>query len=165
MVIRIDVHPTGETRSICHTHPMLSPCMVADQMYLTRSTHSKLSRSHQQSWAGPLLPRKRAPDTIHNTPADRSPSPYPISLLSQPMKQHGQSQPSVDNRLLGLPGLYHRHATGTFNTCSQGPTHQSLTDIGGGYNFGGVDFPHTTPRPFQPIILHFPPKGPTQSPV
>jgi hypothetical protein len=45
------------------------------------------SSSHQQSWTESLLPRKRAPDTIPSTPADRSAGSYPISLLSQPMKQ------------------------------------------------------------------------------
>jgi hypothetical protein len=30
---------------------------------------------------------KRAPDTIHSIPADRSTGPYPVSLSSQPMKQ------------------------------------------------------------------------------
>jgi hypothetical protein len=30
---------------------------------------------------------KRDADTIHSTPADRSTGPYPVSLLSQPMKQ------------------------------------------------------------------------------
>jgi hypothetical protein len=35
----------------------------------------------------PLLPRKRAPDTIHSTPADRSAGPYLASLPNQPMKQ------------------------------------------------------------------------------
>jgi hypothetical protein len=39
----------------------------------------------------------------------------------------------VDDRLLGLPGPYHRHAIGMFNTCSRVPTPQSLTDTGGGY--------------------------------
>jgi hypothetical protein len=34
----------------------------------------------------------------------------------------GKSQASIDNRLLGLPGPYHRHAIGTFNTCSWGQT-------------------------------------------
>jgi hypothetical protein len=29
-----------------------------------------LSRSHQQRWTKSLLPRKKAPDTIHNTPAE-----------------------------------------------------------------------------------------------
>jgi hypothetical protein len=32
----------------------------------------------------------------------------------------GKSQAFVDIRLLGLPGPYHRHAIGTFNTCSRG---------------------------------------------
>jgi hypothetical protein len=41
---------------------------------------------------------------------------------------------SVDIRLLGLLGTYHQHTIGTFNTCSRGPTHRSLTDTGGGYN-------------------------------
>jgi hypothetical protein len=29
----------------------------------------------------------------------------------------GKSQASIDNRLLGLPDPYHRHAIGKFNTC------------------------------------------------
>jgi hypothetical protein len=37
----------------------------------------------------------------------------------------------------------------------RGPTHRSLTDTGGGYNLGGADLPHTTPRPFQPAISTF----------
>jgi hypothetical protein len=72
---------------------------------------------------------------------------------------------SVDCRLLGLLGPYLRRAIGMFNTCSRGPTHWSLTDRSGGYNLGGAGFPHTTPRPSQPMVLHFPPKGPTQSQV
>jgi hypothetical protein len=59
-----------------------------------------------------------------------------------------ESQTSVDSRLLGLPGPYHRHAIGTFNTCSQGPTHRSLTDTGRGYNLVGAGFP--TPLPDLP---------------
>jgi hypothetical protein len=35
---------------------------------------------------------------------------------------------------------------GTFNTCSWGLTHQSLTDTGRGYNIEGTSFPHTTHR-------------------
>jgi hypothetical protein len=45
------------------------------------------SMSRRQSWMESLLPRKRAPDTILSTPADRSVGPYPVSLPSQPMKQ------------------------------------------------------------------------------
>jgi hypothetical protein len=67
----------------------------------------------------------------------------------------GKSQASVDNRLLDLPGQYHRYAIGTFNTCSRGPTHRSLTDTGGGYSLGGAALPQTTPRLSQPAVSHF----------
>jgi hypothetical protein len=65
------------------------------------------------------------------------------------------SQASIDVKLLGLLGPYHHHVIGTFNTCSRGPTHRSLTDTGGGYNFGGAGFLHTTSRPSQPVISPF----------
>jgi hypothetical protein len=42
--------------------------------------------SRRQSWTESLLLRKRAPDTIHSTTADRSVGPYLVSLSSQPMK-------------------------------------------------------------------------------
>jgi hypothetical protein len=47
--------------------------------------------SHRQSWKESLLPRKRAPDTIHITLADRSTGPYLVSLSSQPLKQWRKS--------------------------------------------------------------------------
>jgi hypothetical protein len=76
---------------------------------------------------------------------------------------HGQAP--VDGRLLGLLCPYHQHVIGTFNTCLRGSTHRSLTDTGGGYNLRGVGLPHHTPQPFQPMVLHFPPKGPARSQV
>jgi hypothetical protein len=71
--------------------------------------------------------------------AFRSMGPYPASLPQQP-KSSGKSQAPIDNQLLGLPGPYHRHVIGTFNTCSRGPTEGSLIDTGGGggYNLGGA---------------------------
>jgi hypothetical protein len=39
-----------------------------------------------------LLPRKRASDTIHSTPADRSASQYPVSLRSQPWSSGGKAK-------------------------------------------------------------------------
>jgi hypothetical protein len=48
---------------------------------------------------------------------------------------------------IDLLGPYLQHAISIFNTCSRGPTHQSLTDTGGGYNLEGVGFPHHSPRP------------------
>jgi hypothetical protein len=87
--------------------------------------------------------------------ADRSVGPYPVSLPSQPMKKWGQSQPSIDGRLVDLPGPYHRYEIGTFNTCSQGLTHWSLTNTGGGYNLGGASLPHHTSQSSQPTVSTF----------
>jgi hypothetical protein len=112
-------------------HSTLSPRMVPDHTYLTQSTHSNLLRSHQHSWEGPVLLRKRTPDTIHNTSVDRSAGPYLVSLPRHPLKQCGQSQSSIDDQLLGLPVPYLWHAISTFNTCSQGSTHRYLTDTSG----------------------------------
>jgi hypothetical protein len=111
--------------------------------------------SRQLSWAGSLLPRKGAPDTIHSTPADRLAGPYPVSLSSQLMNQWGQSRAFIDSRLLGLLSPYHQYVIGMFNTCSRGSTHQSLTDTGGGYNLGGVGLPHTTLWPSQLAVSSF----------
>jgi hypothetical protein len=82
---------------------------------------------------------------------------YLLSRASQ--WSRGVSQAPIGNQLLGLPGPYHWHAIGTFNTCSQGPTHRSLTDTGGGYNLRGADLPHTHSPIFPTICLPFPPKG------
>jgi hypothetical protein len=92
---------------------------------------------------------------IHGSVPSFSPEPT--------LKQWGQSQASVDDRLLGLLGSYHQHAIDTFNTCSWGLTHRSLTDTCGGYSLEGVRFPHTTLGPFEPTVLPFPPKGPARS--
>jgi hypothetical protein len=82
----------------------------------------------------PLLPRKRIPDSIPGTPADQSAGSHPVSLLLSTTEVVGLNQAFVDNRLLSLSGSYHRYAIGTFNTCSRGPTHRSLTDTCGGCN-------------------------------
>jgi hypothetical protein len=143
------------------TQPTWHVCFPRQFTYYRRTLPTDSPRtwqpftSHQQSWAGPLLPRKWAANTIHNTPTDRSMGPYPVSLPSQPMKQWGKSQASINGRLLGLLGPYHQHAIGMFNTCSQGPTHWSLTDSGGGYNLEGAGFPHTTPWLSQLAVFTF----------
>jgi hypothetical protein len=72
---------------------------------------------------------KGIPDNIPSTSADRSAGPHLVSHLLSTKEVVGLSHNSVDSSLLGLPGPYHRHAIGIFNTCSQGPT-----DTGRGYN-------------------------------
>jgi hypothetical protein len=84
---RIDVHPAGEKRPICQTHPTLSPRVVPDHTYLTRSMHSNISCSHQQIWTDPLPSRRRAPDPTHSTTTDRSVGLYLASLPQLPMRQ------------------------------------------------------------------------------
>ncbi len=60
--------------------------------------------SRRQIWMNPTGPAKRAPDTIYIKQGDRFVGPYPVSLLSQPLNQWGQSQTSIGNQLFGLPG-------------------------------------------------------------
>jgi hypothetical protein len=67
-----------------------------------------------------------------------------------------KSQAPVDHRLLGLSGPYHRHVIGTFNTCSLGPTEQSLINTSGGYNLEDVSSPHTHSPTFPTSCPHFP---------
>jgi hypothetical protein len=152
--IRIDVHPVGEnptntphafhTQSVYGSRSYVSHVINAYQPFV----------SHRQSWTESLLPRKMAPDTGHSTPADRSVGPYPVSLLSQPMKQW--REPNIcrqqATRLIGSISL----------ACDQyvqylltGSTHRSLIDTGGGYSHKDVGFPHTTPRPSQPMVSPF----------
>jgi hypothetical protein len=56
-------------------HLMLVSRMTIDHTYLVWSTHNNISHSHQQSWAGLLLLRKRASVPIHSTSVNRSTSP------------------------------------------------------------------------------------------
>jgi hypothetical protein len=86
--------------------------------------------SHQQGWTDALLPRKSSPDStsqpgwvVHGTCLSFSPNTAIEAVRL--------SQAPVGGRLLGLPGPYHRHAIGMFNTCSRIPTPLSLTDAGG----------------------------------
>jgi hypothetical protein len=61
----------GKTWPTRHAHPTLSPHMVTDHTYLTWSIHSNISRIADRFGWIPLLPRKRAPDTIPSTPSDQ----------------------------------------------------------------------------------------------
>jgi hypothetical protein len=96
--------------------------------------------SHQQRWTDPTTPEKKG--SRHNP----QPSWVIRKSTTQFLSQHGhwnsnESQTSVDSRLLGLSGTYHRHAIGMFSTCSRGPIHWSLTDTSGGYNLVAVGLP------------------------
>jgi hypothetical protein len=145
----------GTTRPIRHTLSTLSPRRFQGHTYLTWSTHSNPSwvtdsvrQSHysQEKWLPTQSTAHRLTDPWVHT-----------QFLSQANQwSSGESQTSINSRLLGLLGPYHRHAIGTFNTCSRGPTHRSLTDTDGGYNLGGAAFHVPTPRPSQPVVSPFP---------
>jgi hypothetical protein len=137
----------GKTRPIWHVH------FPHQSTYARRTLPAGSPRtwqpfsSHQQHWTDPTAPEKKG--SRHNP----QPSWVIRRSATQFLSQHShwnsnESQTSIDSRLLGLPGPYHRHAIGTFNTCSRGPTHQSLTDTGGGYNLAGAGLP--TPLPDLP---------------
>jgi hypothetical protein len=80
------------------------------------------------------------------------------------IKTMEKSQASVDNWLLGLWGPCHRHAIGTFNTCSRGqpigplPTQPGLQP----WRCKFVTYHSST---FSTNVLHFPTKGPAWPPV
>jgi hypothetical protein len=59
-----------------------------------------------------------------------------------------------------LNGSIYQHAIGTFNTCSWGSTHWSLTNIGRGYNPECADFPYHTPWSSQPAVSTFHQRAP-----
>jgi hypothetical protein len=139
---------------------MLSQCMVPDHTHLTWSMHSNLSWVVDRFRRIPLLQRKRISDYTLSTSTDRSVGPHPVSPPLSTKEVVGLSQASVNSHLLGLPGPYLWYAISTFNTCSRGPIHWSLTDTDGAYNLRGAGFPYHTPRPSQLIILRFPPNAP-----
>jgi hypothetical protein len=111
---------------------------------------------HRQIWTDPTAPEKKgsrhnpqhAGWPIHGSVPSFSPKPA--------NKVGGVSQAPDDDQLLGLPGPYHRHAIGMFNTYSRGATKRSLIDTGGGYNLGGVDLPHAHSSTFPTSCLPFP---------
>jgi hypothetical protein len=144
---KFDQHATRFPRSVCvwsttirisrgpHIATFHTVVNRFEQIHCTREEGSR----HNPQHAGRL---------IHRSVPSFSPT-----IANRAMEK---SQTSVDNWLLGLSGPCHRHAIGTFNTCSRGPTHRSLTDSGGGYNLGGAALSHTHSPTFSISCLPFP---------
>jgi hypothetical protein len=145
----------GKTRPIQHV------CFPCQSTYARHTLPAGSPRtwqpftSHRQIWMDPTTPKKKGSrhnpqhtsEPIHESVPSFSPKPTSEAV--------DLSQASVDDKLLGLLCPYHQHTIGTFNTCSWGSTHRSLTDTGGGYNLGGADFSHTTSRPSKPAVFPF----------
>jgi hypothetical protein len=159
-VIWIDIHPAGETWYTWHV------CFLHRSMYATRTLSTGSPRTSQpftltqQSWTDLLLPRKIAPDSTSQP--DWVACGAHLSFSPQHNHWSSALKPNICwwTCYIGLLCPYHQHMLSTFNTCSQGPTHRSLTDTGGGYNLWDGGLPQHTSWPSQPTVLHFPPKGP-----
>jgi hypothetical protein len=108
----------------------------------------------RQRWTESLLLRKRAPDTIHNTSADRSTGPYPVSLPSQPMKQWRKSNFCrwQTTRLTGPISLACERYVQYLLT---GANPLVLNQHRRGYNLGGASLPCTHSPTFPTSCLHF----------
>jgi hypothetical protein len=122
--------------------------------YVKTATNKRLLISKSRGDSNRCTPCSEKPDkhdmyAFHLSPRtvpEKKGSRSVPSFSPEPtLKQWGQSQASVDGRLLGLLGSYHQHTIGTFNTCSRESTHQSLTDTGGGYNLVGAGLPTLLP--------------------
>jgi hypothetical protein len=127
-VIRIDVHPAGENRPTCHMHPTLSLRMVPDHTYLTWSMQNNLSRSPHEVKTGHY--------TVRNLGYHRQTGPaVTLSFLPHDYLNVGERYfRQAVTQLHQLTGPIYQHAIGRLNTCSRGPTDQSLIDTGGDYN-------------------------------
>jgi hypothetical protein len=112
-----------------------------------------------------LLLRKSTPNTVLNTSAGRSVGPPPSFSPNIAIEAVMKAKHLLVTSYVSLLGPYLQHVISTFNTCSRGSTHRSLTNTCGSYNFGGDGLPHHTPQPSQPMVLHFPTKSLAQSQV
>jgi hypothetical protein len=146
----------GKTRPTRHVHfPRQSRYARRTLLVGGPRTWQPFTRC-RQIWTDPTTPEKKG--SRHNPQHVGWPVRRSIPSFSpEPANEAGGvSQPPDGDQLLGLPGLYHRHAIDTFNTCSRGPTHRSLTDTDGGYDLEGAGFLHTTPRPSKSVVSPFP---------
>jgi hypothetical protein len=111
---------------------------------------------HRQIWIDPTAPEKKG--SRRNPQHAGWPIRGSIPSFSPELANGvgGVSQAPDDDQLLVLPGPYHRHAIGMFNTSSSGPTEQSLIVTGGGYNLGGPGLPHAHSLTFSTSYLPFP---------
>jgi hypothetical protein len=153
--IRIDVHPTGEnpTNMTCTLHTPIHVCPAYPSCRWSpyvATFHTVVNRFEQIH-----CPREEGLST--QSIARRLTDPWVCTLLLSHNSQwsSGEKSSFCWQLTTRLTGPYHRHAIGTFNTCSWGPTHRSLTDIGGGYSLGGTGLPQITPQPFQPAVSTF----------
>jgi hypothetical protein len=136
-----------------HGRPVYASCEQSPYVATFHESSTELSRL--------TTPEKKGSRHNPQRADDRSTGPYPAFLSSQPMKQWGQNETSIDSRLLGLLGPHHQYAIGTFNTRAWGPTERSLTDTGRGVQLWRCQFSTyhspTFPTSYLPFPLVAPP--------
>jgi hypothetical protein len=151
------INMTHTLSTLVHIHPTYTSCGQSPYMATFYKSSTELDRVTAPEKKG-LLTQSTAHQLI-----DLRGHTQLLSRANQWSSRKRQT--SINSRLLGLSGPYHQHAIGTFNTCSRRSTHPSIIDTGGSWNLRGAGLLHHTPRPSQPTVLSFPPKGPAQSPI
>jgi hypothetical protein len=146
-VIRIDVHPAGE--NLTNTPRTLSTSVHVRPAYASCGRSPYMTNFHTDPVE---LYRFTAPEKkcsrLHLPVRLSCPRDPPQFLSNTVIEAVHLSQTSINNRLLGLPGSYHRHAIGTFNTCSRVPTPRSLIDTGESYYIENLKIATTLSPPF-----------------
>jgi hypothetical protein len=118
-----------------------------------RAVHVCGNLSRWTKRVGQIQCSKKKCSRLHLSAQLSSPWDSP-QFLSQPSHWSSAIKPNICWRHGTLVYWAHKyqHAISTFNTCSRGPTHRSLTNTGGGYNLWGTGLPHTTLWPSQSIV-------------
>jgi hypothetical protein len=162
-VIWIDVHPTGENL-INTLHTFHAQFAYDPRPYISCGLRRQLFASLHEDETCPYTRKKSWwPKTDRLTQSSSRATSFFLPYDGPRVGERGFGQ--VVTQLYQLTDPYHQHAIGTFNTCSRGSTHRSLTNTGGGYNLEVASFPYFTSRPSQPMVLPFPPTGPARSAV
>jgi hypothetical protein len=150
-VIGINVHlagknPTNTTRMLptpVQIRPAYASCGRSPYVANFCEMPIDLARSHC-SWEKGLLTQSTARQLTN-------PWVHTQFLSRTRLWSWGRKPSSCRWPTIRFTGPISRHAIGTFNTCSRGPTERSLTDTGRGYNLR-----HTTPWPSRPAVSPFP---------
>jgi hypothetical protein len=157
VAIRIDVHPAREnptnmTRTLptsVHVRSAYAFCGWSPYMATFHESSIELDIVSAPEKKGCRHNPQHACWLIHES--------VPSFSLEPTNEAVEKDKTSINNRLLGLSGLYHRHAIGTFNTCSRVPTPRFLTNTGGGYHLENLRITIT-------LSPSFPSEGSTDPP-
>jgi hypothetical protein len=152
--------------AIYRSYPFLTKRKVLPNIYGVRIVggsrthpHSQFQRDYlTQSW---LVYMQKSTIYTYNI------NHHSSQFLSQHRHWSSALKPNIfwqqPTRFTGLP--YHRHAIGTFNTCSRVSTPRSLTDTDRGYHIESLRIATTLSPPFPSEGFTDPPNGPAWSQI